>query len=107
MHRKQFPPPSRAAERLTEYLDIINSKQSERGVALRYDIYRRAGSTAQTDGWIKYLEENGLIKRVMYNGKEAFRKTQNGEIMHELLLKHRDLVGLLTRELSGNRRKSW
>ncbi|MEM3616648.1 MAG: hypothetical protein QXG76_05560 [Candidatus Bathyarchaeia archaeon] len=106
MKRKRYPPPSRASERLKKYLDVINEKQSERGVALRFDIYRLARSEAQTDKWIKYLEENGLIERISHNGKEAFKKTQKGEIMHEIL-RHRDLVGLLTRELSGDRLKSW
>ena len=107
MRRKCLPPPSRSAEMLREYLDIINIKQSERGAALRYDIYRRAGSEAQTERIIKYLEENGLIKRVIYDGKEAFQKTQKCEKLHEILVKHRDLVGLLTRELSGKRIRSW
>jgi hypothetical protein len=58
MPRTRTPPPSRAAERLREYLDIIELKQIKRGKALRYDIYRRAGNPYQTDSIIKYLKEN-------------------------------------------------
>ncbi|RLI39433.1 hypothetical protein DRO69_14295 [Candidatus Bathyarchaeota archaeon] len=106
MRRKRSPPPSKAAERIKEYLDIINDMQSKRGAALRYDIYRRAGSQSQTDRVIKYLEENGLIERVSRRNKEAYRKTQKGETFHEIL-RHRYLVGLLTRELSGDRIRRW
>jgi len=102
MPRARIPSPSRAAERLREYLDIIESKQIEHGKALRYDIYRRAGNQYQTDSVIKYLKDNNLIKG---NKKEGYQLTKKGEVWHEILKKHRDLVGVLTRELSGTRRK--
>lgn len=104
MRRSRRPPPSRAAERLREYLDIIESMQAKRGHALRYDIYRRAGNPSQTDSTIKYLEENGLIEG---NKTDGYRKTKKGEAWHEILRKHRDLVGVLTQELSGDRRRRW
>ena len=104
MRRKRSPPPSKAAIRLGEYLEIINLMQTKRGVALRYDIYRRAGSESQTDRVIRYLEENGLIKG---NKERGYRKTQRGEEWHGVLKKHRDLIGLLTRELSGDRTRPW
>jgi hypothetical protein len=85
-------------------LDIIDSTQNKRGKTLWYDVYRRAGNPIQTDNTIKYLEENGLIKG---NKREGYLKTEKGETWHEILRKHRDLVGVLTRELSGDRRKRW
>ncbi len=96
------PPPSRAAERLKEYLDILDTSKAERGKTLWYDIYRRAGNQWHTDQWIKYLLENGLIEG---DKKEGYQKTEKGEIWHDILKKHSDLVGVLTRELSGDRRK--
>jgi predicted transcriptional regulator len=96
------PSPSRAAERLKEYLDIFDSAKAKRGKTLRYDIYRRAGTQWNTDRVISYLEENGLI---MGNKEEGYQKTEKGEIWHDILKKHSDLVGVLTRELSGDRRK--
>jgi len=104
VRRQRRPPPSRAAERLREYLDIIESMQVKRGYALWYDIYRRAGNRYQTESTIKYLEENGLIEG---NKTDGYRKTEKGESWHEVLRKHRDLVGVLTRELSGDRRRRW
>ena len=95
-------PPSRAAERLKEYLDIFDATLATRGKTLRYDIYRRAGSQWQTDRVITYLEEHGLITG---NKSEGYHKTEKGEIWHDILKKHSDLVGALTRELSGNRMK--
>jgi len=74
MRRKRSPPPSKAAERIKEYLDIINDMQSKRGAALRYDIYRRAGSESQTDRVIKYLKENGLIEHVRVEIKRHIGK---------------------------------
>jgi len=104
MLRKGAPPPSRAADRLEEYLDIVDSMQAQRGRTLWYDIYRRAGNPNQTDRVIKYLEENGLIEG---NKTDGYLKTKKGEIWHEILKKHRDLVGVLTRELSGDRLRRW
>ena len=102
MPRARTPSPSRAAERLREYLDIIELKQIKQGKVLRYDIYRRAGNQYQTDSVIKYLMENRLI---IGNKKEGYQLTKKGQVWHEILKKHRDLVGVLTRELSGTRRK--
>ena len=102
MPQARTPSPSRAAERLREYLDIIAVKQIERGTAVKYDIYRRAGNQYQTDSVIKYLKENRLI---IGNKKEGYQLTKKGQMWNEILKKHRDLVGVLTRELSGTRRK--
>jgi len=96
------PSPSRAAARLKEYLDIFDSTSAERGKTLWYDIYRRAGNQWQTEQMIKYLKENGLIEG---DKSEGYYKTEKGEIWHNILKKHSDLVGVLTRELSGDRRK--
>jgi Mn-dependent DtxR family transcriptional regulator len=96
------PAPSRAATRLEEYLDIFDATHATRGKTLRYDIYRRAGTQWQTDRMIEYLEDNGLITGDKTRG---YQKTAKGEMWHDILKKHRDLVGVLTRELSGNRRK--
>lgn len=96
------PSPSRAAERLKEYLDIFDKAHAKRGKTLRYDIYRRAGTQWQTDRMINYLEENGLIKGDKTKG---YHKTEKGEIWHHILKRHSDLVGVLTKELSGSRRK--
>jgi Mn-dependent DtxR family transcriptional regulator len=101
---RRKPPPSRAAERLKAYLDMIDSTQAKRGKTLRYDFYRRAGNQAQTDKIIGYLEENGLIEG---NKTDGYRKTKKGETWHEILKRHSDLVGVLTRELSGDRRRRW
>jgi len=99
---RRRPSPSRAAEMLKEYLDILDVADAKRGKTLKYDIYRRAGTQWQTDRMIEYLKENGLITEANTKG---YHKTQKGEIWHDILKKHRDLVGVLTRELSGDRRK--
>jgi len=96
------PSPSRAAERLREYLDIFDSTHAKRGKTLWYDIYRRAGTQWHTNQVIKYLKENGLIKG---DKSDGYHKTKKGEIWHHILKKHSDLVGVLSRELSGDRRK--
>lgn len=104
MPRGKTPPPSKAAERLREYLDIIAAAQGQRGKALWYDIYRRAGNQNQTESTIQYLLDNGLITG---NKEEGYLITEKGTVWHDILKKHRDLVGVLTRELSGDRRKEW
>ncbi|MCW4039287.1 MAG: hypothetical protein NWE83_00890 [Candidatus Bathyarchaeota archaeon] len=100
MHPRVYP--SKAAERLKEYLDIFDATYAKRGKTLRYDIYRRAGTQWQTDRVIQYLEENGLITG---SKTEGYHKTKKGETWHDILKTHSDLVGVLTRELSGDRRK--
>ena len=102
MPSRVAPPPSKAAKRLKEYLDIFDVSKAELVKTLWYDIYRRAGNQWHTDQWIKYLTENGLITG---NKDEGYQKTEKGEIWHNILKKHSDLVGVLTRELSGDRRK--
>ena len=96
------PSPSKAALRLKEYLDLFDVANAKRGKTLRHDIYRRAGTQWQTDRMIEYLKENSLIKG---DKTQGYQKTEKGEIWHDILKKHRDLVGVLTKELSGNRRK--
>jgi predicted transcriptional regulator len=100
MHPRVYP--SKAAERLKEYLDIFDATYAKRGKTLRYDIYRRAGTQWQTDRVIQYLEENGLITG---SKAEGYYKTEKGKTWHDILKTHSDLVGVLTRELSGDRRK--
>jgi Mn-dependent DtxR family transcriptional regulator len=104
MPRSRAPPPSKAAARLCEYLDIVSSSQEQRGKVLWYDVYRRAGNQYQTDSTITYLLDNGLISG---NKEDGYLLTDKGRTWHDILKKHRDLVGVLTRELSGDRRKEW
>lgn len=104
MPRTHSPPPSRAAERLKEYLDIIQSAETQKGKAVWYDVYRRAGNQYQTDNTIDYLQQNKLISG---NKDEGYVLTEKGHIWHDILRKHQDFVGVLTRELSGERKKRW
>jgi predicted transcriptional regulator len=73
------------------------------GVAKRYDIYRRAGNESQTDRVIKYLEENGLMEG---DDDSGYRLTKKGEDLHGVL-KRRDLLSLLTRDLSRDKMNRW
>jgi len=103
MSRRRKPPPTKSADRIKDYLEIIEGKEIESEKAKRYDIYRRAGSEAQTDRDIKYLLETGLIAG---NKKDGYVKTKKGNDMLSIL-KKRELVGILTRELSGKRINRW
>jgi Mn-dependent DtxR family transcriptional regulator len=104
MLRRRAPPPTKSAEMIKEYLDIINAKQAQHGKAQRYDIYRRAGSEAQTDRIIKQLMVWGVIKG---NKQGGYTKTEAGERMHEILCRHGDLVGIFTQQLKGRRIGRW
>ena len=53
---------------------------------------------------IIYLVENGLI---VGNKTDGYKITKKGQLWHDILKNHRDLVGVLTRELSGVRRRHW
>ena len=48
------------------------------------------------------VESNGLIEG---DKTEGYYKTEKGEVWHSILKKHNDLVGVLTKELSGDRVK--
>jgi hypothetical protein len=97
------PPPSKSAERIRIYLELIESSVLERGYAKRYDILRKTMNEAQTDRMIKYLMNNRLIEEF----NEGYRLIQRGIDFLEILRKHREIVGLLTKELSGDRIKSY
>jgi hypothetical protein len=43
---------------------------------------------------------------VIGDKEEGYTLTKKGTTWYEILSKHSDLVGVLTRELSGDRRKS-
>lgn len=104
MHRKTYPPPSRSAQRVVEYLDTVKSAQARQGVAKRYDFVKKAMNEAQASRMIKYLEENDFIDG---DDNRGYRMTKNGEAWYEILKKNRGLIGLLTTELSGDRIKRW
>ena len=103
MPRRRAPPPTKSADMVKDYLDLINAKQAKRGRALRYDIFRRAGSGPQTDRMIKRLKGWGFIEG---NDKDGYRKTKRGEEMHKML-QQRELIGILTRDLTGPRIGPW
>ncbi|MFB3889960.1 MAG: hypothetical protein ACE14S_10750 [Candidatus Bathyarchaeia archaeon] len=100
MHREPAPPPSKSADRLKEYLEIIKAAQEKQGYARRFDIYRRAGSEAQTDRVLRQLEDYFLVKG---NKEVGYCLTEKGESWLVILRQHRDLVGVLTRKLTGDR----
>jgi Mn-dependent DtxR family transcriptional regulator len=104
MARTHSPPPSRAAERLKEYLEIVKTAQAQKGKAVWYDIYRRAGNQCQTNHTIEYLQNNGLI---VGDKEEGYTLTEKGQVWYDILRKHQDFIGVLTRELSGERKKNW
>lgn len=93
MRRQRSPPPSKSAEKLTEYLEIVKTAQDKHGFAKRYDVFRRAMNEAQTTREIRHLEEDGLIEG---DDNKGYRLTKRGETWLELLKEHRDLVGALT-----------
>jgi predicted transcriptional regulator len=103
MNKKRKPPPTKSAERIKEYLEILEKKEQESASAKKFDIYRRAGSEAQTIRVINYLLQNGLIKG---NNEDGYVKTKKGNDLLSIL-KKRELVGILTRELSGKKIKKW
>lgn len=104
MSKKPAPTPSKSAEKFKEYLEIIEKAQESHGFARRYDIYRRAGNEAQTDRELNLLKNYFLITG---DNDAGYCLTKKGETWLEILRKHRDLVGLLTRRLSGKRKKPW
>jgi Mn-dependent DtxR family transcriptional regulator len=95
------PQPSGSAKQLKEYLEIIaNAQESQQGAARRWDIYKRAMNETQTDRWVAYLIDRGLMVGDNTNG---YKLTPKGIIWLDLLREHADLVGALTQELYGNR----
>jgi len=100
MRQRGTPTPSKSSTMVKEYLEIIDSRQRINQRAKKFDIYRRAGSEAQTIRMIKYLKEKANL--IEGNDKIGYIKTKKGEELFEIL-KKRDLVGILTRDLSGRR----
>jgi Mn-dependent DtxR family transcriptional regulator len=98
------PPPTKSAERVKRYLDIIESMEKTRGRARKYDIYREAMNQPQTDRMIQFFVKNGLITG---DDAEGYERTADGRMLHDMLKKHRNLVGIFTRLLSGVRIRQW
>lgn len=103
MRRNRYPPPSKSAERVLEYLEMIKLAQDKEGFAKKYDFLRKAMNEAQANRMIKTFTDWGFISESA-DGK--YHITRIGEDMLELLRK-RHLVGLLTKELSGDRIRRW
>ena len=83
-------------------MGIFDASKAKRGKTFWYDIYRRAGNRWHMGQVIRYIKDYGLINGTK---SEGYQKTAKGEIWNDVLKKHSDLVGVLTRELSGDRRK--
>jgi hypothetical protein len=94
------PSPSKSAERVKRYLDIVESMEKTRGRARRYDIYKEAMNEPQTNRMIRFFLESRWITG---DDDEGYVRTEEGIIAHELLKKHRNVVGVFTRQLSGDR----
>jgi Mn-dependent DtxR family transcriptional regulator len=98
------PPPSASADRTKEYLEQIESYcKSDKGYATRFDISRKSMNNSQSDRMINYFLKDHLIEE--FNA--GYRLTKKGVQFLEILRKHRELVGILTQELSGRRIKPY
>jgi len=98
--RDSQPPPSKSAERVIQYLEIIEKATSEKGFAKRYDIFKKAMNNAYASYVIKYLKGSGLVKG---DDEEGYILSKSGRDLLDLSRKRRGLIGLLTRELSGDK----
>jgi hypothetical protein len=98
------PHPTKSAERVKRYLDIIESMEKTRGRARKYDVYREAMNEPQTDRMIRFFIRNGLIAG---DDNEGYVRTADGIMFHKMLKEHRNLVGIFTRQLSGDRIRQW
>lgn len=98
------PPPTKSAERVKRYLDIIESMEKTRGRARKYDIYKEAMNQPQTNRMIQFFVENSLIRG---DNDIGYVRTEEGKMFHEMLKEHRNLVGIFTRQLSGDRLRKW
>jgi hypothetical protein len=97
------PPPSKSAERIKDYLEQIEAFSAGKGYATHFDIFRKAMNNSQVDRIIKYLLKNRFIEEF----KEGYRLTELGTLFLGILRKHRGLVGVMTKELSGDRIKPY
>jgi Mn-dependent DtxR family transcriptional regulator len=102
--RDLSPPPSRSAERIRQYLEIIEIATKERGFAKRYDIFKKAMNNAYACYVIKYLKDSGLVEG---DDEKGYILSKYGKDFLDISRKHRGLIGLLTRELSGDKIKRY
>lgn len=93
--------PSKSADRVMEYLEIVSSAEAKQGFAKRYDFFKKALNEAYTDFIISFLKDRRLIKGDEEKGH--YWLTENGKTVLALCKEHRDLVGLFTKDLSGPR----
>jgi Mn-dependent DtxR family transcriptional regulator len=98
--RKSSPPPSKSAERVIQYLEIIEKATNDKGFAKRYDIFKKAMNNAYADYVIKYLKNSGWVQG---DDEKGYTLSKIGKDFLDLSRKRRDLIGQLTRELSGDK----
>jgi Mn-dependent DtxR family transcriptional regulator len=102
--RKKSPPPSKSSERLREYLEIIDDFTNQKGAANHYDIFKRTPNSTYTNYIINYLTESGLVVGC---DSEGYRLTEKGKELLGILKTRRELVGIMTQELKGDRIKPY
>ena len=95
--------PSTSSQTALKYLDAIDNVG---GKAKRMDFLRIAGSEANLNRWVTFLEENKFVKELQQEGRKLYVKTQRGQLFHDIL-KHHDITFVLTQELSGRKLRRW
>ena len=104
MRKRSPPPPSKSSERVKEYLEMVKIAQTEKGSASGYDFYKKAMNQAQKNRMIKYLLNNHLIREI---NPEEYVLTDDGEAYLNIFRTRSRLVGLLTKDLHGDRINPW
>jgi len=95
--------PSTSSQTALKYLDAIDNAG---GKAKRMDFLRIAGSEANLNRWVAFLEENKFVKEIQQEGRKIYVKTQMGQRFHDVLKQH-EIVFVLTQELSGRKLRRW
>jgi hypothetical protein len=83
-----------------EFLDELNKK----GQLTKYDMYCIAGNQPQFDGWVThFLLHHGFGEEIRKGRITFYKKTSDGERLHETLKNHKIVVAYL--RISGRRLK--
>ncbi len=104
MHKRSPPLPSKSAIRVKDYLEMVEVEQTKKGSASGYDFYKKAMNQAQKKRMKDYLLNNHLIREIDH---DKYILTDEGVAYLHLIRTHSRLVGLLTKDLHGERIIPW
>ena len=98
-----MPAPRRTPDIIA--LELLNSIDEKKGKASKWDVIKILGNETQFRQWMdNFLIKDKFIEEIRESRRYYYRKTKNGDLLHELLRNGKIIRALL--RVSGKRLRS-